>query len=143
MLIVMDTDVMIAAVTSGTGASRYLLRAVGLNQLQAACSVPLMLEYEAVLKRPETLTRAGATVRDMDVILDQLAAVVQRVPIWYLWRPQLRDSHDDMVLEVAANAGASHIVTFNQRDYGEVPARFGVTVCRPGDLVRSLRDGDQ
>ena len=142
MLIVMDTDVLAAAVTSSIGASRYLLREVGLDRLQAACSVPLMLEYEAVLKRPETLARAGATAVDMDLILDQFAAVVQRVPIWYLWRPQLRDSNDDMVLEVAANAGASHIVTFNLRDYGEVPSRFGVTVCRPADLVRSLRNGD-
>lgn len=49
--------------------------------------MPLFLEYEAVLKRPETLIRAGGTAADMDIILDQLAATMQRVPIWYLWRP--------------------------------------------------------
>jgi hypothetical protein len=36
--------------------------------------------------------------QDMDVILDQVAATLQRVPIWYLWRPLLRDIKDDMVL---------------------------------------------
>ncbi len=139
----MDTDVVVAAVISTAGASRFLLREIGQGRLPAAASVPLMLEYEAVLKRPATLSRSGGTVADMDVILDQLAAVVQRVTIWYLWRPQLRDPNDDMVLETAANAGASHIVTFNVRDYGIVPNRFGILVCRPAQLVRSLRDGKE
>lgn len=143
MLIVMDTDVLVSAVVSATGASRFLLREIGQGRLPAAASVPLMLEYEAVLKRPATLARSGGTVADMDVILDQLAAVFQQVPIWYLWRPQLRDPNDDMVLEAAANAQASHIVTFNVRDYGTVPGRFGITVCRPADLVRRLRHGQE
>ena len=90
MIVVLDTDVIVAAVVSSTGASRFLLREVGLGHLSAAASVPLMLEYEAVLKRPETLERAGGTHADMDVILDQLAARIQQVPIWYLCRPRLR-----------------------------------------------------
>ena len=103
--------------------------------------MPLFLEYESVLKRPQTLQRAGATAADIDVVLDALAAVLVRVDIWYLWRPQLRDSNDDMVLEAAANAGASHIVTFNLRDFGTVPRRFGIETCRPADLARALRSG--
>jgi putative PIN family toxin of toxin-antitoxin system len=143
MLLVMDTDVLAAAVMSATGASRFILREVGQGRLPAAASVPLMLEYEAVLKRPETLARSGGTTADMDVILDALAAVLQQVPIWYLWRPQLRDPNDDMVLEAAANAQASHIVTFNVRDYGLAPKRFGITVCRPAELVRQLKYGQE
>jgi hypothetical protein len=77
----------------------------------------------------------------MEIILDQLAAVVEHVSIWYLWRPRLKDSNDDMVLEAAANAAASHIVTFNLRDYGAVPSQFGITVCRPANLVKRIRDG--
>ncbi|WP_242482307.1 PIN domain-containing protein [Thiocystis violacea] len=79
----------------------------------------------------------------MDVILDQLAAVLRRVPIWYLWRPQLRDANDDMVLEAAANAAATHLVTFNIRDFGEAPSRFGILLCRPAELARNLRDGQE
>ncbi len=142
MLLVLDTDVIVAAV-SATGASRFLLREIGLGHLVAAASVPLLLEYEGVLKRPDTLRRAGGTAADMDVILDQLAAVLQQVPIWYLWRPQLRDANDDMVLEAAANAAATHLVTFNIRDFGTTPGRFGITLCRPGDLARILRDGQE
>jgi len=55
---VLDTDVIAAAVVSSTGASRFLLQEVGLGRLAAAASVPLLLEYEAVLKRPDTMRRA-------------------------------------------------------------------------------------
>lgn len=139
MIVVLDTDVLVSAVASPTGASRFLLHQIGLGRLPAAASVPLFLEYEAVLKRPETLRRAGGTVDDMDILLDQLAAVLQRALIWYLWRPQLRDANDDMVLEAAANAAATHLVTFNIRDFGTAPSRFGIVVCRPAEMARKVR----
>jgi len=87
-----------------------------------------------------TLARSGGTPEGMDVILDQLAAVIQPVPIWYLWRPRLRDRDDDMVLEAAANAAATHLVTFNSRDFGKAPGHFGIELCRPSDVARILRD---
>ena len=77
MIVVLDTDVIVSAVVSPTGASRFLLHEIGLGRLPAAASVPLLLEYEAVLKRSETLSRAGGTTEDMDVILDQLASVLK------------------------------------------------------------------
>lgn len=136
MLIVLDTDVVAAGVMSATGASRVLLEAVGFGVLQAGVSVPLFLEYESVLKRPETLKRAGANLDDIDIILDQLAAKMTPIQIWYLWRSQLRDLDDDMVLEAAVNASATHLITFNVRDFGSVPMRFGIEVCRPSELLR-------
>lgn len=141
MLLILDTDVVAAGVMSAAGASRYLFESVGLGALQAAASVPLMLEYEAVLKREDTLRRAAASVDDINAILDQLASVLVRVSIWYLWRPQLRDRDDDMVLEAAANAGATHIATFNLQDFGTVPLRFGIETCPPAEIARKLRAG--
>ena len=91
LIVVLDTDVIVAAAVSSTGASRFLLREIGPGRLTAAASVPLMLEYEAVLKRPETLKRAGGTPADMDIISDRLAATMQQLPVWYLWRPRLRN----------------------------------------------------
>jgi predicted nucleic acid-binding protein len=69
-----------------------------------------------------------------------LAVTLRRVPIWYLWPPLLRDANDDMVLEAAANAAATHLVTFNIGDFGTAPSRFGIELCRPADLARSLCD---
>lgn len=67
-----------------------------------------------------------------------LASVMERVRLHYRWRPQLADADDDMVLETAVNGRAGTIVTFNLKDYGAVPARFGITATRPGDLLRSI-----
>jgi len=54
------------------------------------------------------------------------------------WRPLLRDAADDMVLETAVNGGAETIVSFNLRDFGTAPRRFGIEVLRPGELLRRL-----
>lgn len=136
MKVVLDTDVVIAAVLSERGASRQLLLRVVDGLLPAVVSVPLMLEYEAVLKRPTHLQASGLTVGDMEIILDQLAASMQPVDLYFLWRPLLRDAEDDMVLETAVNSGADMIVTFNTGDFGDVPGRHGIEVGRPGDLFR-------
>jgi predicted nucleic acid-binding protein len=131
----------VAVVVSATGAAWCLLRELGLGRPSAAASVPLMLEYETVLKRLETLERAGGTAADMDTILDRLAATMQHVLIWYLWRPRLRDREDDMVLEAAANAAATHLVTFTIRDFAKAPGNFGIQRWRPSELARRWRDG--
>jgi predicted nucleic acid-binding protein len=55
-----------------------------------------------------------------------------------MWRPQLRDPADEMVLEAAANGGAAAIVTYNRRDFGVVPTQFGVDVLTPAEAVRRI-----
>jgi putative PIN family toxin of toxin-antitoxin system len=136
MKVILDTDVVLAAVLSERGASRQVLLRVVEGALSAVVSVPLMLEYEAVLKRPQHLRASGLTVDDVEIILDQLAGSMQPVDLYFLWRPQLRDAADDMVLETAVNGGADGILTFNTGDFGTAPSRFGITVIRPGDLLR-------
>jgi len=138
MKVVFDTDVIVAAVLSERGASRQLLLRVADGVLDAAISVALMLEYEAVLKRPEILRQSKLTADDVDVILDQVAASMEHVAMFYLWRPMLRDAEDDMVLETAVNGHADVIATFNIGDFGDAPRRFGIEVIRPGSLLRRL-----
>ena len=138
MKLVLDTDVVLSAVLSERGASRQLLLRVVDGVLPAVVSVPLMLEYEAVLKRPKHLQASGLTIDDVEVILDQLAASMEPVNLFFLWRPLLRDAEDDMVLETAVNGQANMIVTFNTSDFGDVPQRFGVEVSRPGEVLRRL-----
>ena len=68
-------------------------------------------------------------------------AMAEPVRIHFLWRPQLRDPGDEMVLETAVNGGADALITFNVRDYAEVPSRFGVEVLLPREgmgRVKSL-----
>jgi predicted nucleic acid-binding protein len=53
MRLTFDTDVIVAALRSRTGASNALLQALRGRQLEAVASVPMLLEYETVLMRPE------------------------------------------------------------------------------------------
>ena len=135
----MDTDVVTAALRSDRGASRRLLVGALSRRFELLVSVPLMIEYEAVLSRPEHLTAAGASVEDVATVLDALATVVEPVRLSYLWRPTLPDAHDDMVLETAVNGRADLLVTFNQRHFEAASSMFGIDVGSPTDAVRRLR----
>lgn len=101
-------------------------------------TVPLFLEYEAVTKRPEQLEACELSRDDVDVVLDVIADSAARVRTSYLWRPQLRDPSDEMVLEAAVNGRADAIVTFNRRDFGAAPRRFGVALEGPRDALRRM-----
>jgi len=140
MRVALDTDVLVAAVRSRTGASRAWLRAILNGEVTLLLSVPLALQYEAVLTRPEHLTAAGTSVRQIEVLLDALCAVCTPVEISFLWRPGLRDPNDEMVLEVAANGRADWLLTFNERDFAGAE-RVGVRVERPGPAWRMWRCG--
>jgi predicted nucleic acid-binding protein len=61
MKIALDTDVLISGVRSATGASREVLLMVGRGELAAVVTVPMLLEYEAVLKRPSHMKAANLT----------------------------------------------------------------------------------
>jgi len=101
-------------------------------------SNPLIFEYESVLKREEHLSAAGATIDDVDVILDMFTASAEQIKLYYLWRPQLKDAFDELVLETAVNGVADVLVTFNLRDFGKAPGSFGVTLALPRDVIGRL-----
>ena len=135
---VLDTDVLVAAFRSDAGASRRLLERALAQRFGLLLSVPLMFEYEAVLTRPEHLSASGASVEEVEDVLEGLAAVGRRVKLAFRWRPGLPNPNDDMVLETAVNGQAHAIVTFNERDFNPVAARFGCRVMRPGEFLRLL-----
>ena len=133
--VVLDTNVLVAALRSNRGASYRLLRHLGTGAFEHVVSVPLVLEYEEVLKRPASEVPLSAA--DIDAVLDYLCASGHRQPIHFLWRPLLPDPHDDLVLEVAANGECNAIVTFNVRDFRGVE-RFGLAVLTPGAFLTTL-----
>jgi predicted nucleic acid-binding protein len=140
MRIVLDTDVVVAAFRSRLGASRAWLRAILTGEATLLLSVPLALQYEAVLTRPEHLASSGVSAADVNLVLDALCAVCQPVEVSYLWRPTLRDPDDEMVLEAAMNGGADRLLTFTERDF-KGASRFNLIVQRPGPAWRAWRQG--
>jgi putative PIN family toxin of toxin-antitoxin system len=136
---VLDTDVMVAALRSDRGASRQLLLAALNRQFELLLSVPLMLEYEAVLTRPQHLAACGLSSFEIGRVLDDLAAVARPVRLAFRWRPRLPDPDDDMVLETAINGSASAIVTFNQHDFAEAGRDFDCAIILPATALRQIR----
>lgn len=129
---------LVAGLRSATGASRRLLELLDEERFEAVANVSMMLEYEAVLKRPENLLAAGLSVKDIDDFLNSLAMLVVPVPSFFLWRPVLRDPADEHVLEAAINGQADAIVTFNVRHFAPAAGRFRLQVLRPGEVLRRL-----
>lgn len=136
-MIVLDTNVLVAALRSTTGYSRELLKRVLLSEVKAGVSVPLFLEYEAVLTRPKHLAAFNLAEQEIVEFLDGLAGSLAPVEISYLWRPQLRDAGDEMVLETAANAAASHLVTWNTKDFLPAADQFGIAVVTPAEFIKN------
>jgi len=137
---VLDTDVLVAAVRSNRGASRMLLTTALERRYPLLASVPLMLQYESVLTRPEHLAAAGISAADVDVLLNAIALVIEPIRISYLWRPVLSDPGDDLVLETAVNGRADIVVTFNRRHFELATGLFGLEILAPADALRRLEN---
>lgn len=94
------------------------------------------LEYEAVCRDPAQRIVLGLSEEEVGAIVSALCAVSEPVHVRYLWRPQLRDPADEMVFETAVNGRAGALVTFNRRDFGDAPARFGIALLSPQEALR-------
>src|SRR5215469_2087868 len=129
----------VAAMRSPSGASAAILRAVRREKVELLLSVPLAMEYEAVCLRPEQQIVAGLSEQEVHIFVEAVIAMAEPVKIHFLWRPQLRDTGDEMVLETAVNRRADLLVTFNERDYGTVPEQFGIQVTTPRQALGRIR----
>lgn len=134
MKVVIDTNVLVAALRSRRGAAFQVLLAMRDRRVEYVLSVPLFLEYEDVLKRPGMVPLPADSI---DRLLSLLASSSHKQDIFFLWRPYLRDAKDDMVLEVAVAARCQGIVTFNTRDF-QGAEQFGIDILTPQQLLEYL-----
>jgi putative PIN family toxin of toxin-antitoxin system len=133
--VVIDTNVLVAGLRSRRGSAFRLLSLVGMGQFEIHLSVPLVFEYEDVLLRE--LPHLQVTKEAVEALIDFHCAVARHHPIFFLWRPFLRDPKDDMILELAVKAGCEFIVTYNARDFAGVE-QFGIRVTDPGTFLQHI-----
>ena len=124
---------MVAGLRSKQGVSYQLLTALPHLPLELCVSVALVLEYEAVLKRPHVVP---LTHQQIDTFIDGICYLAQPTDIHYLWRPFLPDAQDDMLLELAFNARAT-IITYNLADFTGSDT-LGVHAITPVHMFRKL-----
>ncbi|MDE0048432.1 MAG: putative toxin-antitoxin system toxin component, PIN family [Rhodospirillales bacterium] len=134
----MDPSVVVAGLRSPSGASAALLDRAMSEKFTLLLSVALALEYEAICREPVHRIASGLSDEEVSTVVSALCAVCEPVHPRYLWRPQLRDAADEMVFETAVNGRADALVTFNRRDFGDAPARFGIALQTPREALRSV-----
>jgi putative PIN family toxin of toxin-antitoxin system len=138
MRVVLDTSVLVAALRSRLGASNQLLMLVAERRCIPLVTTAVFLEYEDVLLRPEHRLATGMSERDVTGFLAALASAAEPVEVHFMWRPQLSDPADELILEAAVNGQAEAIVTHNVRDFHPVLRLFGVPVKTPAQVLKEL-----
>ena|SRR5581483_12296419 len=113
--VVLDSNVIVAALRSRRGASYKLLSLLGDPRWQPAVSYPLVLEYEAAARRKVSLP--GPPDWTIEALVDLICLVGSQHEVYFRVRPALRDPADDFVLELAVASQADFIVTYNLRDF--------------------------
>jgi len=82
---VLDTNVLVAALRSSSGASHQILLAADRGDFEVALSVPLLAEYDDVLVRPTS--GINLPKKAVDAVIRRIAQVSHKQPIYFLWRP--------------------------------------------------------
>ncbi len=133
--IVIDTNVVIAALRSKRGASFKLLSLVGTQKFEIHDSVPLILEYEEVAQRQRI--ELGLSQEDVSDLIDSLCSLSHHHEIYFLWRPSLPDPNDELILELAVSAQCRYIVTHNINEFAGID-RFSIEAVTPGKFLRII-----
>ena len=132
-----DTNVFVAGMRSGSGASREVLRRTLEGAYLPLFSNALWLEYEDLLAR--SIWTAETLPQDRLEVLAALAAAARWVKIYYGWRPNLGGPGDDYLIELAVAGGARAIITHNVRDLRRAELRWrDFTVLTPSEFLEKF-----
>ena len=138
MRVVLDTNVLVAALRSRRGASFAVIDLLPSDTFESCVSVSLYNEWQDVTGRSDVIPPKVARA-DVAEFIDFIALHSHRQEIYYRLRPNLSDPGDDLLVELAFAAGATRIITHNVRDFTGVE-RFGITAITPGQFLQLLRE---
>jgi predicted nucleic acid-binding protein len=135
--VVLDTNVLVAAMRSRLGASHRLLSGLGDRRWRPNLTVALLLEYESILKRD--CATFGLSTSDIDDALDGICSQAGMHRLYFLWRPVASDPDDDLVFEAAIASRSDFIVTYNKRDFAD-SRKFGILCLTPKEFLGQLEE---
>jgi hypothetical protein len=98
MKLVQDTNVFVAALRSGAGASRAFLLRLLRREWEPLIGNKLWYEYSELAGRAAVWPDDGLTAADRQRYLAAFAAVCTFVEVPSLWRPNLPDEGDNHVM---------------------------------------------
>ena len=99
----------------------------------------MVTEFEDVLTREKNLKQFNNLTKEAVLgFIDDICLISYHQEIYFLWRPFLSDSSDDMVLKVAVNSNADAIITFNPKDFKEVKESFDIDILTPKEFLTEI-----
>lgn len=133
---VMDTNVLVAAFRSRTGASFEIFQRLRRDEWTAILSNHLIYEYEEILKREAA--GLSLSLDDVDQIINALCARGEEWPLTHNWEPVLADPDDEPLVQLAQESAALVIVTHNT-GHLKPAAKLGIQVLKPREFLAKLR----
>jgi putative PIN family toxin of toxin-antitoxin system len=137
--IVVDTNVLIAALRSGGGSSLDVLMACHRRRLKPIIGAALYAEYRDVSSRKLPGLSIPFSSSERERFVDGFAALCEWQDVYFRWRPNLRDDRDNHVVELAIAGAARAIVTWNKRDFAGGELMLGsLRVVSPAELMAEM-----
>lgn len=122
-MILVDTNVFVGA-CMGVGASARIIELCLRGQFQPAMGASLLAEYEDVIGREALFENCRLSRVQREELLDIFLSTCQWRHTYFSWRPNVRDEGDNHIVELAVAAAATHVVTWNMRDFAAMELRF-------------------
>jgi uncharacterized protein len=135
--VVLDTNVVVSALLSPTGAPAALLTAWRDGRIETLSSPTTIAELARILERPRVARQLGWSVASRRDFLDSFASgsvsIVPRVALHQV----SRDPDDDRFLELAI-AGAADYIVSGDRHLLELGSYQGIPILTPARFLADL-----
>ena len=135
--VVIDTSVIISALIGQNGASREILRRCLKGEYRPLISNALFQECEDVSSRKRIADKCPLAESEVRALMNAYYSVCKWIPIYFLWRPNLRDENDNFLVELAVAGNSELIITNNIKDLEGAELNFSeLQVLKPEQLLR-------
>ncbi len=122
--IVIDTNILVAALQKEGNSARKILRLCLSGECNAVIGAALFVEYEDVLNRDALFEKSILNKQEREQVFNGFLSVCKWCEVFYAWRPNLPDEADNHLLELAIAGQAEVIITRNLRDLSQGELKF-------------------
>jgi len=138
--IVVDTNVIVAVLTSPAGSNRAVLRCCLAGIVEPLIGTTLFHEYESIVSRKSVQARCPLQPVEREELLNAFLGRCDWVRISFRWRPNLADESDNHLMELAVAGGAAAIITNNVRDLTSGELIFpDIKIMTPSSFLKTVQ----